>query len=354
MNAYRLSTDFVDLGKHLLNVKTGDLYEVDERCRKIIEQLHKGIFLESSVRNVRFMLDEGILVYPEENNSRDKFHLQWHLLNKCNLRCKHCYDYKNKVSPLTFEQMIRVVDDYVLFIKKLGMDGEISLTGGEPMIFDRLTELVEYIKSRDVFIATYILTNGTIPFSNQHIKLFKDNDIGIQISLDGTKTTNDKIRGKGVYERCLSNLSLLIKNKIRASVHHVIMKKNIDDVPFFISAMDKVGVKRINFSSLVPIGPGAKEQSISPEESKRITEWMIEFQKDVKVSIVGQRPTWALVGSEGFCPVGYKTLTLYADGKFMPCRRLPIIIGDARTDTFFKVWFTSEFLKKNERKRKIC
>jgi len=149
-------------------------------------------------------------------------------------------------------------------------------------------------------------------------------------------------------------VTLLIKNKIRASVHHVIMKKNIDDVPFFISAMDKVGVKRINFSSLVPIGPGAKEQSISPEESKRITEWMIEFQKDVKVSIVGQRPTWALVGSEGFCPVGYKTLTLYADGKFMPCRRLPIIIGDARTDTFFKVWFTSEFLKKNERKRKIC
>jgi radical SAM protein with 4Fe4S-binding SPASM domain len=232
------------------------------------------------------------------------------------------------------------------------MDGEISLTGGEPMIFDRLTELVEYIKSRDVFIATYILTKGTIPFSNQHIRMFKDNDIGIQISLDGTESINDQIRSKGVYKRCLSNLALLIKNEINASVHHVIMKRNMDDIPLFISEMDKVGVRRINFSSLVPIGPGSKEQSISPEESKRITEWMTEFQKSVRVSIIGQRPTWALVGSEGFCPVGYKTLTLYADGKFMPCRRLPITIGDARTDTFFKVWFTSEFLKKMREREK--
>lgn len=357
MSTYRLSTDYADLGKTVLNIRDGSLYEVDPEGRKILSLPNH---IDPPIQNdeiYRFMVDEGILVCPEENKNHDKFHLQWHLLNNCNLRCTHCYDWKNKLQPLSFEQMIRVVDDYVIFLKKMEMDGEISLTGGEPMLFVRLPELIEYIKSRDVFISTYILTNGTIPFSKKHLELFKKYKIGIQISLDGLKETNDQVRGKGVFEKCIRNIKKLLANNINTSIHYVIMKKNIDDIKQFILEMENLQIKKIHFSTLVPIGPGAEEQMVSPTESRQIMEWIMDFQKTVKVNIIGQRPLWTLVGSKGFCPVGYKTLTIYADGTVFPCRRLPISIGDIRIDSFFKIWFTSDLLikmRQREKFIKIC
>ncbi|MCG2778337.1 MAG: SPASM domain-containing protein, partial [Desulfobacterales bacterium] len=37
-------------------------------------------------------------------------------------------------------------------------------------------------------------------------------------------------------------------------------------------------------------------------------------------------------------------LTIMHDGTIYPCRRLPTPIGNALTDSFFKVWYTSEVL----------
>jgi len=358
MKSYRLSTDISNIGNHLLNTRNGDVFEIDDDARSVLSTLaldNKISGEETPI--IRFMIDEGILACPDINHEHDKFHLQWHLLNNCNLRCKHCYDSKNPTVPLTFEQMRRVVDDYVLFVKKMDMDGEISLTGGEPMLVKHLPELIEYIKSRDVFISTFILTNGTIPFSKEQLYLFKKHDIGVQISIDGMGEVNDSIRGDGVFDKCRENLRRLHAQGINTSVHYVIMRRNVADLEPFILEMDRLHVKRIHFSTLVPIGPGADEDVVTPIESKRLMEWLMRYQDNVDVSVVGRRPLWTLVGSDGFCPVGYKTLTIYADGTAFPCRRLPIPIGDIRTDSFFKIWFTSELLEKmrnREKFVKIC
>lgn len=100
--SYRLSRDVIDLGQHLMNVRTGELYEIDECGRELLSDLSTGRnFLESDTFD--FMLSEGLLVDSSEKKNREKFLVQLHLLNSCNLKCRHCYDWKNPVVSLTFE-----------------------------------------------------------------------------------------------------------------------------------------------------------------------------------------------------------------------------------------------------------
>jgi len=71
--------------------------------------------------------------------------------------------------------------------------------------------------------------------------------------------------------------------------------------------------------------------------------------KEGKIRILLCRPLFALLNGNdptvgALCSVGNNALTIMHDGTIYPCRRLPIPIGNALTDSFYKVWYTSEVL----------
>ena len=70
----KLSTDIVNLGTHLLNIRTGDLFEIDESGERALELLREGIVKQNET--TQFMIDNDIVVEPACNPSRDFFHLQ--------------------------------------------------------------------------------------------------------------------------------------------------------------------------------------------------------------------------------------------------------------------------------------
>ena len=345
---YKISTDVINLGNHLLNKRTGDLYELTVEGKNIILSLPTRE--ENEHELFTQMLAEGVIVDSAKHLDKDTFHVQWHLLNSCNLQCTHCYDWKEKVRMLTYEQMLDVVDRYVLFLKQMGAEGELSLTGGEPLLFRQLIPLMEYIKSRDVYISLYVLTNGTI-INNEFIEAAKKYSNGIQISIDGKEKEHDAIRGQGSFKKSFKTIKILQENGINPAIHYVLMKKNKNAVIEFIDQMRSAGIATIHFSNLIPIGPGQTETMLTPKENKEVLELIAEKQKETDMSLMAHRPTWCLVGSDGFCPVGFKTLTINAAGKYMACRRMDIEIGDARRDSFFKVWFDTELLNKMRDRR---
>jgi radical SAM protein with 4Fe4S-binding SPASM domain len=237
------------------------------------------------------------------------------------------------------------------------MDGEISFTGGETLLYNHLIELIDYTKNQDVFIKPYILTNGTILPEYDLLKCLVRNEVGVQISIDGTEEIHDEIRGLGNYRKAVTGIKTYLATGLKVSVHYVIMRRNVKAIPEFIKEMENLKIERVNFSSLVPIGPGAQEEMLTPIENLEIIRNISVLQERCAINLLSTRPLWSTVGSSGFCPVGYTTLTIDPSGKFLPCRRLPIVLGDARLDTFFRVWFGSDFLRKmRDRKKyvKIC
>lgn len=110
--------------------------------------------------------------------------------NACNLRCTHCFVYredtpnapKDKMSDETMLHQLRVLRDRHNIRSMLFM-------GGEPMIKSDLV-----FEAMELFERSSIVTNGTygIPSVPGHL---------VTVSLDGPREINDQIRGEGVFDK---------------------------------------------------------------------------------------------------------------------------------------------------------
>ncbi len=68
-----------------------------------------------------------------------EFHIQWHILDRCNLRCTHCYqgNYDNK-NEFKIEDLIKISDNLIFSMKRWGKKLNLLLTGGEPLLKEEL------------------------------------------------------------------------------------------------------------------------------------------------------------------------------------------------------------------------
>ena len=92
----------------------------------------------------------------------EKFIMQWHLSENCNLRCLHCYQENHKPIQLNFEELVGIYEQYKELLKKLQMNGHINITGGEPFCNPHFFKVLELIKKDSDYISFSILTNGTL------------------------------------------------------------------------------------------------------------------------------------------------------------------------------------------------
>jgi MoaA/NifB/PqqE/SkfB family radical SAM enzyme len=115
------------------------------------------------------------------------------ITNFCNLRCKHCYWWLNRkahreLSPDEWRIIVREN-----FVKK-GITS-VSLTGGEPLL---RPDVIEAILEEMQWRYVTIVTNGTLPLV--------DFGAGYFISIDGTESIHDAIRGAKTYETLKQNV----------------------------------------------------------------------------------------------------------------------------------------------------
>lgn len=166
-----------------------------------------------------------------------------HITDKCNLKCTYCYSnfYKRKNPDISKENIIRIVDAF----KELGVL-EVSLIGGEPFLHPDISDIIEYIKSKNLLCST--VTNGY--FLKRHLEAVKKLNM-VCVSLDGPEEINDITRGAGSYKRAIEALELLRKNNVNTSIRATLQKHNVD----YIDDIFNVAVKYdtiLNFGLLFP------------------------------------------------------------------------------------------------------
>jgi len=156
--------------------------------------------------------------------------INFHLTDKCNSNCKHCFINKENYQ-LNIEHLERIVDMlcYHNTISKFKID-KINLAGGEPMLHKDILRLINFISSKN--IPCSIITNGTLLD-----KIFIDSVVGklymIGISIDGIedKTNNELGRKniKNIFEICRYIKQKRIKLKINVCVSRQNLHENFYD-----------------------------------------------------------------------------------------------------------------------------
>jgi len=313
--------------------------------------------------------------YPDTH--LDEFYFQWHITDRCNLRCIHCYQEEYNIrSELSSSQLEKIADQIILTLKKWHKKGRIALTGGEPFLKKELFPLIEYLEKSEFIWRIGILTNGILVDEKVADRLKKFQKLYyIQISLDGaSEKTNDFIRGKGSYNKAVNSFRILNKKGIKTRLMFTVHKKNLQEVPSLIDLAIKEKVDTLTIERFVPEGKGAKFKDwfLAKEEIHKLFQYVsqradLEYQKGTPLKILKYRTLWANIDPEraktndvpleidlgGMCSIGIDSLTILPDGTVLPCRRLPIPIGNLKNDSIFKIWYTSDLLWKIRNKNNL-
>lgn len=290
-------------------------------------------------------------------DTSNQFYFQWHFLNRCNLRCKHCYQEEYMNQEMDIVDLLKVADEIISTLDKWGMYGRVSLTGGEPFISKNLFKILDYLEKSERIISIDILTNGTCITQEDINRLKQIKKLHqIQISLDGaTEEVHDAVRGKGSYNKTVKTIRNLKKNGIEVALMFTLMQRNKLEYLKIIDFAEKEGVDALTIERVTPCGNSTKKDILTSEEIKKIYIDITKQANSMKKTTVMRRcrPLWINtenyntrkdVNIGGFCPVGLTALAILWDGTVLPCRRLDIPIGNILEDGLFKIWYESDVL----------
>ncbi len=286
------------------------------------------------------------------------FYFQWHITNVCNNRCKHCYheDY-DKGSELSKDKLIKVAGEINDALEKWGFLGNAAITGGEP--FTRrndLFQLLEYIEEECPNLTKYdILTNGTLINDDDMGKLCRYKKLRrIQVSLEGSsKELHDSVRGVGDYEKVISAIKKLKSGGFTISVMTTLTRNNNNEIPKIIELLENLKVDYFALERFMPEGQGEaqKDWVLDKTEIREMFEYMTRTALKTKVpNILLYRTLYCLCGDDptvgAMCSAGVNALTILPNADILPCRRLPIKIGNVLVNGIIDTWYNSDILWK--------
>ena len=189
-----------------------------------------------------------------------KYFAEVDVTDNCNLRCKHCYHFHGKDDFKTQELSMHVWEKRFNELYKSGIRN-ILLVGGEPAL--RIDVLMVADK---VFPYVCVITNGTI-------KIPKEFNHNLFVSIDGSRKTNDSIRGKGVFSRVMKNYS----GDKRVVINMTITKDNYRELEDVVKISKENGFQGVlcnictgGTDVSVPMVVTRKEREIIIKELKRV------------------------------------------------------------------------------------
>jgi mycofactocin radical SAM maturase len=266
--------------------------------------------------------------------------ITWEITRACNLHCVHCLSASSTASPdeLTFDECQGIVDQLVA-LKVF----EINFGGGEPLLSDYFLPLLRYIHAKA--IVTCISTNGTA-LTDAAVALFSGNPlVNVQVSLDGASpVVNDRIRGKGTFQKIIRGIELLSGKNIPLSINTVVTSLNFRQLPRLKELAKSFGAS-LRVSRFRPSGRARQSWEalkLNPVQLRELAAWLesdpsiLTGDSFFSISQDGRRR----LGLD-MCGAAKMTACIDPVGNVFPCaflQDIPFCGGNLREETFREIW----------------
>jgi AdoMet-dependent heme synthase len=292
------------------------------------------------------------------------FFIQWHLTERCNLSCRHCYQGGKRIPEMKVDELKQEIDGAAEMFTAWEEEGvsvtpSIHFTGGEPFLFAGLWEVIAHARRRGFAVA--LMSNGVLITDEDAVKTKAWDVFDVQISLEGPAAIHDRIRGTGSFQGARRGAKRLLTAGNRVSANVTLSRVNIGCIEETIGIARDTGFNSIGFSRVVPCGRGRGllDFFLSPEEVRDAYERAFALS-DAEFSVVsgdplagvaqGVRPTAGCSLSLSGCSAGFSGVTITSDGTVMPCRRIGLKAGNLRRKSLRDIWATSPLLWKLRRR----
>ncbi|MFA6268524.1 MAG: radical SAM protein [archaeon] len=175
------------------------------------------------------------------------------LLKKCTAKCTMCNFWKSNEKEIPFSQLKHIIDE----AKKAGIQ-EICFTGGEPTLYPKFFELVEYLISQGLQYS--FITNGSLLTKKFVKKILLSPPRSVYISIDSpNKKMHDSMRGtQGIWEKAfkgiilfnsIANNSLSLKRP-KIIINYIVTNKNYMLIPDMIALSKSYLFDEINLMQI--------------------------------------------------------------------------------------------------------
>jgi len=297
----------------------------------------------------------------------------WNFTNKCNLRCRHCYqDAGGRGLPdeLTREERLRLVDEmgeaYVSMV---------SFAGGEPLMDADLWPVLE--RCRRWGIHTSIATNGSLITKEAAARLAATGVKYVEVSLDSVHPErHDAFRGHpGAWERTVRGMRNVVEQEgLRLGIAMCVSQRNIDEVEDMLRFAVEIGANCFAHFNFIPVGRGLEmaHDDLTPDQRERLLRTLNEWMNERRISILSTAPQFgrtalAYAGSAalqpcshvgggggtkarvvakylGGCGAGRCYVCIEPNGTITPCVYLPHrVMGNIRRRPFLEIFRNNEF-----------
>lgn len=306
--------------------------------------ISQGILMspESLIRR-DFPASANIRPALESFLSADTFTLQWHITQTCDLHCKHCYD-RSERTPMPYDTALAILDDFCGFCQKMHVSGQVTFTGGNPLLYPDFSNIYKEASDRGFGVA--ILGN---PSPIRQIEKLLDiaKPLYFQISLEGLETHNDDIRGKGHFKRSLVFIDQLKNLGIYTMVMLTLSHDNIHQVlPLADLLRDRTDF--FTFNRLSTVGEGTRLLMADP---KTFQKFLREYEaasrenpilglKDNLLNIIrNENNLEPFGGCTGYgCGAAFNFVALLPDGEVHACRKFPSPIGNMKKNRLTEIY----------------
>lgn len=273
------------------------------------------------------------------------FGFQWHLTDRCNLRCRHCYQASfTDRTALSAGQRVELADRILQALAPRPV--HVSLTGGEPLLVPDLFELVDHLAGFEHLAQLDLITNGTLADAALLESIAARERIDrIKVSLESVDPEeNDRVRGPGSWAQLRGLLPAW-----RATGKPVILMVTLGR--WALARLEQVidfaraeGLAGVMFERFVPLGQGGRLRNQVPD-SAAFRAALLRIARAAGAAadpddLRAFQALWIETGAanDGLhgagCNLGAGSMALMPDGSVFPCRRLPHPIGNALSEPF--------------------
>lgn len=290
------------------------------------------------------------------------FAFQWHILDDCDQRCKHCYIFSEEnnkeLITMTTEELDIVLENCLDMCEKTDRIPYFSITGGDPILHPNFWDLLEKLHEKQVH---YGILGNPFHLTPDVCKRLKD--LGCrqyQLSLDGLRQTHDYFRKPGSFDITLEKIKVLQDAGVRASIMTTVSKTNMAELTGIIDTVVEHEVGLFSFARYCPTSL-EKTNQISAQEYQQLLGdiWeKYEEYKDSKTFFTLKDHLWTLfLYEKGLfkipsnlkddviydgCNCGNNHLTILPNGDVFACRRMDSKVGNALNESIFDIFTGSK------------
>lgn len=258
--------------------------------------------------------------------------------DRCNLRCIYCVPEGGihripAEKLLTDEEIIRIAEAAA----KAGVR-HIKVTGGEPLLREQITGLIQKLRQITGIETVTLTTNGMMLPEKIHALAEAGID-GVNISLDTLDAGRyrEMTRG-GNLQEALDGLKAAVREGVPVKVNAVLYEEHWQEDAFALSKLAKKYPVHVRFIEHMPLGTEVKEKAVLEEDILAFLE-KYYGESTVYKEKIGEGPGhyFSFSGLQGkigfisamshkFCS-GCNRIRLTADGNLRMCLQSKEVVG---------------------------